>query len=262
MPTLRELEARFHRLVTAPVPVGEALPALGLERADVEAWFLGDDRLDAIRRLDIYANMYFFRLRDVLAEQFPRVAAAVGPDEFHNLITSYLVACPPGHPSIERAGARLPGYLAGHALAAERPWLADLAAVEWAEDELHRGPDATPLAPSDLASVPPEELGDVRLGLIPCHALVASTHAIEPEPDGEPAAEPTTILVWRPALAVRRRALAPLEAALLPLVARGATVAELCEAVAASVGDDAAVATAFEHLARWTGEGLLVRSCD
>src|SRR5262249_54882793 len=120
MPTLRELEERFHRLVTAPVPVAQALPAAGLERADVDAWFVGDERLDPIARLDIYANMSFFRLRDVLREQFPAVAAIAGDDAFHDFVTDYLVACPPGHPSIERAGARLPGYLAGHALAAGR----------------------------------------------------------------------------------------------------------------------------------------------
>src|SRR5262249_9445657 len=156
-------------------------------RADVDAWFLGDARLDAVGRLDIYGHMYFFRLRDVLAEQFPRVAAALGEDGFHDFVTDYLVACPPGHPSIERAGARLPGFLAGHAFAAGRPWLAEVAAVEWAEAELHGGPDAKTLAPADLAAIPPEELGELRLELIPCHAFVRSSHAIEPPPDGEPA---------------------------------------------------------------------------
>ncbi len=266
-PTLAALEERFHRLVTAPVPVGAALPGAGLGPGDVDAWFLGDDRLDAIGRLDIYANMYFFRLRDALAEIYPRLSALVGDDGFHDLVTDYLVACPPAHPSIDRAGARLPGFVAGHELARARPWLADLAAVEWAMTELHGGPDATPLGLSELRAIAPEELGDVRLGLVPCHALVRSSHAIdtllsEGTADGaaDPAAAATTIAVWRPGLVVQRRALSAIEAPLLERLAAGATVAEVCEAVAVMVGDEAAVATAFECLARWSGEGQLVRA--
>jgi hypothetical protein len=261
VPTLRELQDRFYRLVTAPVPVADALPAAGLGRADVDAWFLGDDRLDAVARLDVYGNMYFVRLRDVLAQIFPRLAELVGADGFHALVGDYLAACPPAHHSIDRAGARLPGFIAGHPVVDGRPWLADLAAVEWAENELHDGPDAAPLAIETLRATPPDELGDLRLGLIPCHARVRSGHDIGPIVSGAgdpPAPTPTTIAIWRPALTVKRRALGALEAPLIERVAAGLTVAELCEEVAARVGDDEAVATAFECLARWAGEGQLL----
>jgi hypothetical protein len=263
MPTLRELQTRFQRLVTAPVPVAEALAAAGLERADVEAWFLGDERLDAVARLDIYGHMYFFRLRDVLAEIYPRTAALLGADRFHDLIVDYLIACPPAHPSIDRAGARLPGFLAGAAVVAERPWLADLAAVEWAAQVAHDGPDAAPLAPAELAAVAPDDLGDLRLGLVPTFTLHRSTHdlaAILDGADDPPAPTPTTIAVWRPAYAVKRRAVPALEARLLEGLAHGMTVAELCEDIAAAVGEEGAAAAAFAHLSRWCGEGMLVRA--
>ncbi len=58
--------------------------------------------------------MYFFRIRDVLAEQFPGVAAALDEDRFHNLVTDYLVKMPPANPSLKLVGARLPSYLAEH----------------------------------------------------------------------------------------------------------------------------------------------------
>jgi hypothetical protein len=164
-PRLGALQERFYRLMTAPVSVARALPDAGLERRDVDAWFLGDERLDAVARLDLYANMYFFRIRDVLRELFPRLVAIVRDDAFHNLITDYLVACPPAHFSIPRAGARLPGFVAGHALGLERPWLAHLAAVEWATEDLHDGPDATPLDHEALRAVSPAEIGELRLGL-------------------------------------------------------------------------------------------------
>jgi hypothetical protein len=90
---------------------------------------------------------------------------------------------------------------------------------------------------------------------------VTSTHAIDrllvDAPAADPPAVPTTIAVWRPGLEVRRRALGPLEASLFERLARGLTVAELCELVADAVGDEEAVSTAFEHLGRWVAEGQL-----
>ena len=47
-------------------------------------------RLDPVQRLDIYANMYFWRLLDILRGDFSAVVAAVGEDAFHNLVTDYL----------------------------------------------------------------------------------------------------------------------------------------------------------------------------
>jgi hypothetical protein len=264
-PSLAAFQERFYRLLTAPVPVARALAAVGLDRVDVEAWFAGDERLDAVERLDLYANMYFFRIRDILRDLYPRLLAVVGDDTFHDLVTDYLLACPPGHPSITRAGERFPGFIAGHGVAHQRPWLAHLAVVEWAIVELHDGPDAVPLDLETLRAAPPDALGALRLCLVPCHARVTSTHAVDRLLAGEPTdppATPTTIAVWRPALEVRRRSLSPLEAPLFELLACGTNVAGLCEAVAAQVGDQAAVAVAFECLRRWASEGHLLGSRD
>ena len=86
--------------------------------------------------------MVWSRIRDVLADLYPRLVAIVGDEALHDQVTDHLVACPPAHPSITRAGARLPAFVAGHAHARERPWLGDLAAIEWATVEVHDGPDA------------------------------------------------------------------------------------------------------------------------
>ena len=132
----------------------------------------GDERLSAVERLDIYANMYFFRIRDVLRDELAKTAALLGDDAFHDLVTDYLVACPPSHPSLREAGARLPGFLATHALGAERPWLAELARLERTRLELHDGPDAAPLSEEAVRRVPAEALGALSLRLVPCHALL------------------------------------------------------------------------------------------
>ncbi|HEV2169709.1 MAG TPA: DNA-binding domain-containing protein, partial [Candidatus Binatus sp.] len=108
---LRNIESLLYRLITAPEGVRDGL---GRERrlpaGGLGAIIDGDDRLDAVDRLDIYANMYFYRLLDVLREDFPATAAVVGTDLFHNLVTGYLLEHPPTEPSIAYAGR----YLAKH----------------------------------------------------------------------------------------------------------------------------------------------------
>ena len=77
---LRELQAVFWQLITAPT--GTAAGAAELAAAgripgeDLAGLVRGDGRLDAVGRVDVYADMYFYRLRDCLAEDFPRLAQA------------------------------------------------------------------------------------------------------------------------------------------------------------------------------------------
>ena len=70
----------------------------------------GDERLDPVQRLDIYANMYFWRLLDILRGDYSALVAVLGDDAFHNLVTDYLLACPSTHPSVRNVGARLADY--------------------------------------------------------------------------------------------------------------------------------------------------------
>src|SRR6476620_8270809 len=96
MPTLREIEERFFALITAPEGVEKTLAARGLPRAHVEEFV----RSDALRRLDVYANMYFFRLLEVLEDDYPSLRAALGAEAFHNLVTDYLQRHASTHPSV------------------------------------------------------------------------------------------------------------------------------------------------------------------
>ncbi|HEY7376372.1 MAG TPA: DNA-binding domain-containing protein, partial [Polyangia bacterium] len=152
---LADAQARFLALCTARDSVAAIAARDAAARAAIDAMIAGDARLPAVDRLDVYATMYFVRLHDVLRDEFPRTAAVLGGEAFHGLVTDYLVACPPNRPSLREAGARLPDFLARHALAGARPWLAELARLERARTEVFDGPDARPLALDDLRGVAP-----------------------------------------------------------------------------------------------------------
>jgi hypothetical protein len=262
---LRDVQARFYDLVTAPEGVAKTLADRGESDGALAPMIAGDARLSAVDRLDVYANMYFYRLLDVLRDDYAKVAAAVGEGAFHNLVTDYLLACRPAHASINRAGDRLPQFLVDHAVSRERPWLPALARMERTYNELFDGPDADVLSLDDVRALPPAELMSLVLAPIPCHRLVTHDFAIDELwfalEEGVPesvAALPETLLVWRPELDVFHRAIPSDEAALLARVDGRTSLQALCEHVPAATIEEAAQQL-FNTVARWLNDGLLMR---
>ncbi|MGA6974800.1 MAG: DNA-binding domain-containing protein, partial [Candidatus Binatus sp.] len=149
MEELKSLQSLLYRLITAPSGVAEGLAAeRELSARSLDAIVLGDERLSAADRVDIYANMYFYRLLDALKEDFPAALAVLGADNFHNLVTGYLLEYPPTEPSLYYCGRYLADYLRDHPLSESAPFIADLARLERATVEVFHGADA-PVLESD-----------------------------------------------------------------------------------------------------------------
>lgn len=264
--SLRATQALFYELVVAPEGVERGLGNLGLERGQLEELIVSDERLDAVGRLDLYANMYFYRLLDVLRADYPKVLAVVGEAEFHNLATDYLLACRPSHPSIADAGRRLPEFLSRHRLNGPRPWLSDLARIEWARLEVYDDAEAKPLRVSDLVSLAADLFASLPLPLVPASRLLALSsradlvwRAIEaglPEP-AYVGTESTVTLVWRKDVTVFHRQVEGEEAELISRLVAGAPFGALCEFLGETLPVDAAAQRAFEWLARWIGDELI-----
>jgi hypothetical protein len=264
---LADVQALFYDLVTAPEDVKATLRGRApVVAADVAKEIAGDARLPPEARLDIYGQMYFFRVHDVLRDEAPRTAAALGEAAFHNLVTDYLRACPPNHPSLREAGARLPAFVATHPLGAERPWLAELARLERTRLELFDGPDAEALTLAHVRALPPEQIGALALRAIPCHRLLENSFPISSVwrseiPGTAPSPAPETLLVWRPDLEVRHRVVAPDEVTWLRrLSSAPSSFGAFCDALAHDGESvEAAAAQAFALVARWLADGLLSR---
>ncbi len=267
---LADIQRRFWQLVSAPVTAEKALPDLAGRDpaiAPLATWIRAPSEAFAVERLNVYGNMYFFRLLGVLRDDYPNLVKLLGDDHFHNLVTDYLAACPSDSPSIRHAGGRLAGFLAGHDLARRLPAAADLARLEWARGLAFDAADAGELAAAALAAVPPQRWGALRLALspsfriasldYPVHLLWQALERGDQPPVLEPAA--TDLLVWRRGFAVYHRPAAPDEAALLARLQAGARFGAICEELAARRpgGDDAAVRAAVALLTTWIDQGLL-----
>ncbi len=264
-PTLAQTQRLLWRLITAPEGAASGLAQLGAaDRAVASSLVAGDPHLGALQRIDIYANMYFYRLHDALKEDFSAVRAILSADGFHNLVTDYLIAHPPSHYSLRYAGARLPDFLRHYAAARDWPYLADVATLEWAILDAFDAPDAPALAADTLAAVPPERWPDLRLQLAPSLRLLDLSwpadeiwrrarqgDAVAAEP------RPTALRVWRQDFTVYHRRIDAAERAALGVAGRNGCFAELCEQVAADANESGGAERAFDILRQWLSDDLL-----
>jgi hypothetical protein len=266
---LTRTQRRLWRLIAAPEGVRTALAE---EQGNEPLALLvrGDERLCAEDRLDVYANAYFYRILDVLRDDFPTLAASLGESAFHDLATSYLAIHPSEHPSLRWIGRRLSGFLRhGSAAGGVRrswPWAADLAALEWAMSEAFDAANAPGAQAEPLARLAPQEWGSLQLALRPdvrllqlawpVHTLCVAERNRRPHPAIAP--EATALCIWRREERVFHRTLDPLEAEALGAIAGGSPFGALCEQLAEQLGDAEAPARAAGWLARWIGDGLLL----
>jgi hypothetical protein len=243
-PALRDLQAAFWRSIAA-MP-GTATPDPELLRV-----VRPGNRLSAADRVDVYAGMYVWRLVEALAEDFPKVAAGLGPEAFGDIVREYLAAHPSTEPSVRQLGRSLPAFLAGR----EPGWLADLARLEWTRLEVFDAPDAAPVSLEELRRVPPEEWPELRLASVPALAcLVTAWPVHELWADPSRAVEParTALRVWRDGFLVYQAPMDGAEEAALASLVAGEPFAAVCEAV----GDPA---DAAGLLLRWIADGIVLR---
>lgn len=232
----------------------------------------GDNALDAVGRLEIYANAYFHRIFSVLQNDYPALEAALGKERFYDLVTSYLLIEPSTNPSLRFAGAKLPGFIEDHEAAAPirraAPWAFELAHLEWMRSEVFDVADGPILDQDAVSQLAPEDFGSLDLRLAP---WVRSANYSHPVPDlwragvhGESLQEidlspsPSAVLIWRKDEQSVHRTLTPLEAQALDQAGAGIRFDALCVWAAERVNEEEAPALAAGWLRQWIGDAILL----
>ena len=263
MSDLRSLQRAFWSALTAPRGAESAL-AEGAQDAWLEGMVQGDARASARGRLDVYANMYFHRLHDNLALDFPRLAAVLGARGFHRLITAYLGAHPSSDPSVRHLGRALPSFLRERR-DESAPWLADLAALEWARLDVFDRVDESVLTFEDLRDAASGGFSGLHLRAIAALTQVGVEYDVTTlwrQAEVEvvaPRRAKGLLLVWRqPDDAVHHRLVDPMEAELVAEVVRGIDFSALCAQLSVGRTDEGAAQQALALVAAWTAAGLLV----
>ena len=230
-----------------PEPVSEAAQALIADHPP----------LSPKARIEIYAEMYWLRMRDTLRVSFPAVHSALGDHDFDALVADFLRQHPSTHHSLDRLGAPFAAFLR-----TAHPEQADVAALEWARAESFIAIDGPVVPFSELQAIPAESWGELSLKAHPSVRVLELERDPQPvlraQRDGNPippALEtPTSMVVWRTAFVVFHAPISTREATAVRALIVGASLPELLAPFEDL--DDGGV-SAFEALQSWFSEGMV-----
>ena len=194
--------------------------------------------LTSLERINIYHEMYYLRLIDIVIGDFPSVKYAVGDEALTDLARQYVIAHPSYHYDLNQLGAKFSGFLRGATALKHRAFLADLAKLErWVEEVFDEQQDKA-LTVDQLLSVPQDQWINARLQPVRALRLMTSRYPVndffeavraEKEPL-IPAAKATNIVVYRKKnLRVWRMELDRPQFAMLNALVRGKTVGQALE---------------------------------
>jgi hypothetical protein len=263
--SLSRTQELFWKLISHPTGARDFIERANAKtRAEIELLFAETPEFSRIERLEVYADAYFYRLRDALFELFPITAWRLGEVGFHNLVTDYVLAHPSSNPDLGHLGDRLPKFLRTHVAGKHAPELPDVARIELALRRALDAPDGAPISPQQLGELHPNELLSARFRPTPHCALLrgrvnfdalskAHKQGLKTADVEAPALDEAT-LVWRKGHQVYSRSLDDLEAGLLELTLEGATFEQAC-----TVADKAGLTPQqlVTMMTWWASDGLL-----
>ncbi len=129
-------------------------------------------------RFAIYRNNVVFGLVEALGARFPVCRLLLGAECFDATAALFARQRPPRSPVLHDYGEGFADFLAAFPPLADFDYLGDMARFEAALGRAYHAADATPLAPTVLASLAPEELDRSTLTLHPSLEIVTSRRPV------------------------------------------------------------------------------------
>ena len=119
-----------------------------------EGYVKPNDRLTSFERLEIYNRQYWFRVIGAVSEDFPALAAVLGPKRFDSLVLAYLKENPSTSFTLRNLGAQLAAVARRIIRNSVRRAIflcSTSRRLEWAYVEAFDGLAVPPLTQEDLA---------------------------------------------------------------------------------------------------------------
>ncbi len=161
--TLGEIQNWLSTVITDPHGAGHALSESTIKPEQ----YIHSTEIDALSRLNVYAEAYFSRIVECLEADFKTTQQIVGDDAFRQLIADYLIEHPSRSANIGEVGRQLPKFILGHPYATEIPYLADVIAFEWAAVESFYSDSAPPFDFTILANFSESDWAEAQIKLQP-----------------------------------------------------------------------------------------------
>jgi hypothetical protein len=220
-------------------------------------------------QLLVYTNAYHLRLQEVLELDYPVLAAALGGVVFDALADAYIEAYPSHGYSLRGFGAQLVTFLRKQPGYRETPVLAELASFEWRLGQVFDAVDDPVITTEAMQQIPHENWPGLQLVFRASvdridfgwntPALWKAHKAETTPPEVRKNAVPEPWLIWRQDLTIQFRSLENDEQLFFNLALQGATFAEMCEVLSASIPPENVPLRAASILKRWISDGLVSR---
>jgi hypothetical protein len=149
------------------------------QRAGAAADLIAPDDLSPAARIQVYWHHVFSSLTEALESTYPVVCRLVDRRFFGFAADRYVRSHPPAGPCLFEYGASFSDFLATFPPCAGHPYLADVARLEWAMNLALHAEDAEPIAPAELARVPPGDVGRLTFRLDPSASWLESPWPID-----------------------------------------------------------------------------------
>ncbi len=226
-------------------------------------------RADRDVLMHVYEHAYGARLAEVLEGDYEKTLAALDRDSFLEMAAAYVAARPSDNPNARYFGQRLSAFLAKTSPWRETPWLAELAALEWAMSEVFQAEDPPRLAMEAMAALHPHDWPHLRLHMASDARRIETRHGgpeawLALNEGGDPSAAanaapktPSAWFIWRRDARAHFRAMDPPEAWAYDRAAAGAVFSDLCEGLMQWAGAESAATLMAGYLRAWIEAGLV-----
>ncbi len=255
----------------------------GLEHDDIRLQILNDQvPVPKLLGMQVYNNAYFSRLRDILREDLPTLAAVTTEEGFTAIAADYLLKNPSTEPSVNQLGRGLPQHLKNTQIenfdfGVPLTALSDIAALDDARSAsfIHAAQEHL-ISIAALAEITPEQWEVVSFECNPTLKVLKTSYDIAPlwasihkckddhenaeESELSPPIEKNTVTkVWRQNNTVHHEVMADDETMLLNHLQNRNSFADIAKKFAAEtkVPVEEATQVAITHLAKWTQQGLV-----
>ena len=177
---------------------------------------VGPDQKPSEKRFSVYRNNVMSSLIDALGANFPAIQRLVGEEFFAALAKEFIALNPPEIPMLFHYGGRFAEFLEQFEPAADYPYLADVARVEFAWLQSYHASDAVVLDAGALGAIPAEDVGNARFEAHPASWIYRSiwpaATLVSRNREGEDCSDidlamGEDVLITRPALDVDTRIL-------------------------------------------------------
>jgi hypothetical protein len=179
---LRSFQRLMAAVVVRPLDAEDNLQSKWIDGRPMEkvaAEFIKpNDRLTSFERLQLYNQMYWYRILEAMRDDCPGLQAALGEERFSRLSKAFLSRFPSRSFTLRNLCSRLEKFIRDNPrLTAPRTALAvEIARFEWAQTVAFDGGALPVVAAEDLARTPPTRL---RLGLQPYLTLLSLSFPID-----------------------------------------------------------------------------------